>query len=106
MKRLSTTPVIKTKQIVKQISLITIAAILVATMPFQIAQIVKADDFDERIAKIQAEIDGYQAEAAKLNGQADSLQKEVNALNAQKNVIQSQINLKQAEYDQLVQKYC
>ena len=75
---------------------------LAVTMSFQVTRVAKADDFDRRIAEVQAQIDAYQAEASKLAGQADSLQKELNSLSAQKNVIQGQLNLKQAEYDKLV----
>ena len=78
------------------------AVLLAATTSFQAAHIVKADDFDRRIAEIQNQISQYQAEAGKLASQAESFQKEMDALTAQKNVIQGQINLKQAEYDKLV----
>jgi surface antigen/peptidoglycan hydrolase CwlO-like protein len=102
MKQRSTTPVSKIKQTTKKVTLITVAILLAVTIPFQVAKVVHADDFDQQISKIQAEIDAYQSQASKLNGQADSLQKEANALAAQKNVIQGQINLKQAEHDKLV----
>lgn len=78
------------------------AVLLAATTSFQAAHIVKADDFDRRIAEIQNQISQYQAEAGKLASQAESFQKEMDALTAQKNIIQGQINLKQAEYDKLV----
>ncbi len=78
------------------------AVLLAVTTSFQAAHIVKADDFDRRIAEIQNQISQYQAEAGKLASQAESFQKEMDALTAQKNVIQGQINLKQAEYDKLV----
>lgn len=78
------------------------AVLLAVTTSFQAARIVKADDFDRRIAEIQNQISQYQAEAGKLASQAESFQKEMDALTAQKNVIQGQINLKQAEYDKLV----
>lgn len=75
---------------------------MAAVTPVQVAQIARADQYDERIQAIQAEIDQYQAKAGQLKDQADSLQKEVSAITAQKNVIQGQINLKQAEHDRLV----
>src|SRR6476620_4995459 len=103
MKRWSTTPVSINKKTAKRITIITVTVLLALTMPFGIMNIVKADTFDERIARIQKEIDDFQAQAGKLNGQADSLQKEMDALTAQKNVIQKQIDLKQAEHDKLVQ---
>ncbi|MDB5176783.1 MAG: exported protein of unknown function [Candidatus Saccharibacteria bacterium] len=102
MKQRSTTPVSNIKQTAKKITLVTVALLLAVTSSFQVAKVVRADDFDQKIAQIQAQIDAYQAEAGKLNGQADSLQKEVDALTAQKSIIQGQINLKQAEHDKLV----
>ena len=102
MKRLSTTPVVNTKKAAKKITLVTVSVLLVLASALQITQAVRAEDYDQKIAQIQAQIDQYQAQAAVLNGQADSLQKELNGLSAQKNVIQGQINLKQAEYDKLV----
>ena len=75
---------------------------MAVTAPFQVARVVRADQYDDRINAIQKEIDDYQAKAGLLQGQADSLQKEVAALTTQKNVIQGQIDLKQAEHDKLV----
>lgn len=75
---------------------------MAAVAPVQVAQIARADQYDDRIRAIQAEIDQYQAKAGQLKDRADSLQKEVSAITAQKNVIQGQINLKQAEHDRLV----
>lgn len=104
MKQKVTTPVSAHKQTAKKVTLITASLLLAVTMPFQLIQSVQADQYDDRIAAIQAEIDSFQANASKLNGQADSLQKELDSLTAQKNVIQSQIDLKQAEHDRLVQR--
>ncbi|MFA5172760.1 MAG: CHAP domain-containing protein [Sulfuriferula sp.] len=101
MKQRSTTPVSNIKNTAKKITLVTVTLLLAVTSSFQVAKVVRADDFDQRIAQIQAQIDAYQAQAGALNSQADSLQKEVDALTAQKNVIQGQINLKQAEHDKL-----
>lgn len=102
MKLRSTTPVSKTKMTAKKITLISVSLLLAVLTPVQMMQIVRADDYDQRIAQIQAQIDSYQAQANNLNSHADSLQKELDGLTAQKNVIQGQINLKQAEYDKLV----
>jgi peptidoglycan DL-endopeptidase CwlO len=102
MKQRSTTPVSKHKNAAKKSLLITVAVLMAIAAPIQIGRVAQADQFDDRINAIQAEIDQYQAKAAVLQGQADSLQKEVSALTAQKDIIQGQINLKQAEHDKLV----
>jgi len=104
MKQKVTTPVSAHKQTAKKVTLITASLLLAVTLPFQLIKDVQADQYDDRIAAIQAEIDSFQANASKLNGQADSLQKELDSLTAQKNVIQSQVDLKQAEHDRLVQR--
>ena len=102
MKRLSTTPAQNIKNTTKKITIAAVAVLLAVTSTAQVAQVVRADDYDARIAAVQSQIEQYQAQAGKLAGQADSLQKEVDGLNAQKNIIQAQVDLKQAEYDKLV----
>lgn len=102
MKQRFTLPVSKTKITAKKISIIAVTVIVAASMPFQLARIVRADDFDAKIAAVQSQIDQYQAEATKLAGQAESLQRELDSITAQKNVIQAQVDLKQAEHDKLV----
>ncbi len=102
MKRLSTTPAQNIKNTAKKLTLVSVAVLIAASMSLQSARIVKADDFDRRIAEVQSQIEQYQAEASKLASQAESLQRELAGINAQKNIIQAQINLKQAEHDKLV----
>lgn len=104
MKRWSTTPVSAHKQTAKKIGIITVTVIFAITMPLQLVKVVRADNFDERIAKIQSEIDAFQQQAAKLSGQTDSLQKELDGIDAQKNVIQHQVDLSQTQHDKLVQQ--
>ncbi len=78
------------------------AVVFAVTVPFQVAKVVRADDYDRRIAEIQAQIDQFQAQSQALNAQADSYQKEVESLNAQKVAIQAQIDLQQVKHDKLV----
>lgn len=61
-----------------------------------------ADQYDDQINALQAEINGYQAQAAALSAQARTLESELAGLAAQKATIQSQIDLSQAKYDKLV----
>lgn len=102
MKQRSAAPVSKNKNTAKKISIFTVSALLVLTMPFGAMNVAKADNFEERIASIQRQIDEFESQAKRLNGEADSLQKELDSLTAQKNVIQKQVDLKQAEHDKLV----
>lgn len=103
MRHWSTIPVSANKKLSKNFALIVITFLFIFTLQIQLLpKLAKADDFDERIAIIQRQIDEFQAQAGALKNQAESLQKELSALTAQRNVIQGQINLKQAEYDKLV----
>lgn len=63
---------------------------------------VRADEFDERIRQVQAEIDQYQSKANDLRRQGDTYQNAVNAFNNDILAIQKEIDLNQAKHDQLV----
>lgn len=103
MKHRFIAPVSINKQTAKKALLVTISVLFVIASQIQLTpKTAQADDFDERIAIIQRQIDEFQAQAGALKNQADSLQKELDSLTAQRNVIQRQIDLKQAEYDKLV----
>lgn len=84
-------------------AVIVLAVILLAVAtPIQMGSIAKADQYDEQIAALQAEVDQYQAVARSLAGQADTYQRELNRLSNEKAQIQAQIDLSQAKYDKLV----
>lgn len=105
MKRWSTTPV-SGKVVAKRISLIVAAFLMVVSIPIGyatlIGPVVRADEFDERIRQVQAEIDQYQGKANELRGQADTYQNAVNAFNNDIMAIQKEIDLNQTKLDQLV----
>lgn len=61
-----------------------------------------ADQYDDQIKALQAQVDSYNSQAAALKSQADSLQNAIAELDAQKAVVQGQIDLSQAKHDQLV----
>jgi surface antigen len=61
-----------------------------------------ADEYDDRIRVLQADMARYQAEADRLNGEAITLQNALNQITNEKNAIQAQVDLSQAQYDQLV----
>ncbi|MDB5183480.1 MAG: exported protein of unknown function [Candidatus Saccharibacteria bacterium] len=104
MKQRFATPVSNIKISAKKVALITVSIVFAATSSFQLAHIVRADNFDEQIAALQSQIDGYQQQASTLNNQADSLQKELNQLDSQKSAIQAQINLQQVQLSKLNQQ--
>lgn len=104
MKRSSTTPVPNIKNTVKRATIFTVTILFAATMPFQLAKIVRADNFDQQISALQAQIDRYQQQASALDSQANTLQTALNQLTSQKNAIQVQMNLQQVQLAQLNQQ--
>lgn len=100
MKR-STTPT-SAQSFPKRASLLVIAWVMAMSLPIAVMAPVRADQFDERIAQLQAEINSYQARAAALRDQANTLQAVVDSFNNQIAIIQGQIDLSQAKYDKLV----
>jgi surface antigen/peptidoglycan hydrolase CwlO-like protein len=68
----------------------------------QLAKIVSADQYDDKINALQQDIDNYNAQAAQLADQSKTLQSAVAGLQAQASIIQAQIDISQAKYDQLV----
>ena len=86
-----------------RIVLILITAIIMITGPIQIMNSPAfADEYDDRIAALQKDIEGYRVESDRLNNEATTLQVAVNQLVIQKNAIQAQIDLNQAKHDKLV----
>lgn len=61
-----------------------------------------ADQYDDRIRALQADMSRYQAEANRLNAEADSLQNVLAQLANEKKALQAQIDTSQAQYDKLV----
>lgn len=105
MKRWSATPVSKYKNAAKKLVLITVTVLFAITPQIQLLpHTVKADEFEERINRIQSQIDEFQQQASQLNSQADSLQKELNSLTAERYVIEQQVDLRQAQFDKLNQE--
>jgi peptidoglycan hydrolase CwlO-like protein len=100
MKLRSTTPASRSR-LAKGIVLSGIAFIFaVTTMP--VTQPAFADQYDDKIAVLTADMARYQAEADRLNSQSTTLQNAVAQLNNEKNALQSQINLNQTQSDKLV----
>ena len=102
MKLRSTTP--QLKQLVTSSSLVATSVLMVLAIPAGLSQPAYADQFDEKIAQAQREIDSYQNESAKLGKKADTLSNALDKLGAQKAQIQSQLDLSQAQHDKLLKE--
>ncbi len=60
-----------------------------------------ADQYDDKIRALQADMERYQQEADRLNGQAVTLKNTIAQLDNEKRALQAQIDLSQAEYNRL-----
>ena len=65
-------------------------------------QSASADQYDEKIRTLQADMSRYQAEADRLNAESVTLANTLASLTNQKNAIQAQIDVNQAQYDKLI----
>lgn len=61
-----------------------------------------ADEYDDRIRALQADMNRYQQEANRLNAEAVTLANTLAQITNQKNAIQAQIDVNQAQHDKLV----
>lgn len=105
MKQRSTTPVSKSS-FAKRATLVTASILMVISIPLgyatMIGNIARADEFDERIRQVQAEIDQYQSKANELRAKANTLQSAVDAFINEILALQKEIDLNQTKHDQLV----
>ena len=62
---------------------------------------VSADQYDDKIRALQADMSRYQAEADRLNGEATTLANALSQITNEKNALQSQVDLSQNQYNQL-----
>lgn len=102
MKRRSTTP--SSKSLKTRAILVFVALTVAVATPLAYSQQAKADEFDERIAALQRQIDSYQSAAQELGAKADTLQRKLDGIKNEIAQLQTQIDLNQAKYEQLVVK--
>lgn len=93
-----------TKLPLKMVLILT-ALVMAAIVPIQMMnRPVLADQYDDKIAALQADISKYQAESERLSQEAITLQSTLDQLAAQKSAIQAEIDVSQAKYDRLTQQ--
>jgi surface antigen/competence protein ComGC len=85
----------------QRVVLVFIAMLMAILVPYSG---VSADNFDDQIKALQAEVNGVQAQAAQFRQQADSLQNQLNAIQAEARAIQIQIDLYNTRLAQLKQQ--
>lgn len=81
------------------VAILMVVASIVAIQPTA-----KADQYDDKIAALQADINRYEAQANELSAQAASLQNTLDQLRSQSEALQAQIDLNQQQYNQLSQQ--
>lgn len=83
--------------------LIFIAVLTAIVVPVQtMTKSASADQYDDRINELQAQINQYRAESDRLNQEAVTLQSTLSRLNSEKQAVQTQIDLNQTKYDKLL----
>lgn len=102
MKLRTTTPASISKK-AKKTFLIFSALVLVASgIAYNQTRPASADQYDDKIRALQADMSRFQVEADRLNAEAVSLSNTLAQLTNQKNAIQAQIDVNQAQHDKLV----
>jgi peptidoglycan DL-endopeptidase CwlO len=99
MKLRSTTP--SSVSFTKRATLVAASILMLAATPLAMTQLVKADEYDVRIAQLNAQIDQFNAQAAALSQERNTYENKLAQLNAEKAQIQAQIDLNEAKANQL-----
>ena len=85
----------------KRAAFVAAAVLMIAATPIGMSQMVNADDYDVRIAQLQAQIEQFNAQAAALGRERNTYENKLAQLNAEKAQIQAQIDLNEAKVNQL-----
>lgn len=77
-----------------------VAGLVLGSLP--LLKPASADQFDDKIASLQADMARYQAEANRLNAEAATLSNALAQVTNERNAIQAQVDLSQEQYNKLV----
>jgi len=99
----TTTPVSKSLALKWGVALVAVIIVVAAGFMW-VNRPVSADQYDDKIRALQADMSRYQAESDRLNAEATSLANALAQITNEKNALQSQVNLSQNQYDQLLIK--
>ncbi len=101
MKLRATTPASKSRSI-KWVTAAFALIILATASIMWVNRPVSADQYDDKIRALQADMSRYQAEKDRLNAEATTLSNALAQITVEKNALQAQVDLSQAQFDQLV----
>jgi surface antigen len=103
MMKLRTTTPASLSRYTKRAFLVVFALVLIGTgVGYNLNRSASADQYDDKIRALQADMANYQAEANRLNAEASSLANALAQIKNEKNAILAQIAVSQAQYDKLV----
>lgn len=102
MKLRSTTPVSISQKAKKSFLIFTALVLVGAGVGYMQTRPASADQYDDKIRALQADMNRYQAEANRLNAEAVTLANTLAQITNQKNAIQAQIDVNQAQHDKLI----
>ncbi len=103
MKLKTTTPASISSKVMKRIFLFaTVVVLALASVVYINTRPTSADEYDDKIRALQADMSRYQQEADRLNAEATTLANALAQITNEKNAIQAQVDLSQAQYDKLV----
>lgn len=102
MKLLSTTSV--SKGLVTKSIIVAAAVVTMASTPMMMYSQANADQYDNQISALNAQMNQYKSQANNLDAQANTYQAALDQITAQKNAILAQIDISQQQYDQLQQQ--
>lgn len=97
---MSTTTVSKHGLVTKS-ALVATAVVMGISSPMALTSQAFADQWDDQMRALNAQMQQYQSQASALNAQANTLQAQLDQITAQKNAILAQIDLSQKQYDAL-----
>lgn len=104
MKLRTTTPVSKSRKTKWGVVAVAVLFLSSASLAYVNNKPASADQYDDKISALQADMSRYQAQADQLNAQATTLSNALDQITNEKNALQSQVDLSQAHADQLVIK--
>lgn len=103
MMKLRTTTPVSISQKAKRAFLVLSALVLVFTgVGYIQSRPVSADQYDDKIRALQADMERYRSEANRLSSEATSLSNALAQITNEKNAILTQISVSQAQHDKLV----
>lgn len=102
MKLRTTTPASISRNAKRAFLVFTALVIVLAGIVYVQTRPVSADQYDDKIRALQADMARYKAESDRLNAEATTLANALAQITNEKNAIQAQVDLSQAQYDKLV----